>query len=217
MPLAGNFTGAFCPMFYSSFQDLSVLHIAAALSAVLSTYAYFPYALDTLAGRTRPQRASWLIWSVLGSIAVASQFVEGATHSLWFAATQVAGTIVIFLFSVRRGAGCYLRGIDAWVLLLAGLGIALWLATDHAVYALGISISISLLGGLCTVRKAYLHPESETLRTWLASFFAAGCALVAVGRVDPVLMAYPAYLLVLNGAIVTAMLIGRGWQTVRIA
>ena len=95
------------------------------------------------------------------------------------------------------------------MLSLAGLGLALWAATDTAVYALAISITVSLLGGVVTVAKAYAAPHSETISMWLLSFVASAMALAAVGRVDPVLMAYPAYLLVLNGAIVLAILAGR--------
>ena len=47
-----------------------VMGLAAAL---LSTCAYIPYIRDTLRGNTQPQRASWLIWSVLGSVAYESQ------------------------------------------------------------------------------------------------------------------------------------------------
>ena len=66
-------------------------------SGALSTFAYIPYIIDTVARRTQPQRASWLIWSVLGSIALISQIYEGATSSLWFAGVQVSGTIIVFL------------------------------------------------------------------------------------------------------------------------
>ena len=188
------------------FSPLAVFGLA---SAILSTFAYFPYIRDTLLGETQPQRASWLIWSVLGSIAFGSQLYEGATDSLWFAGVQVSGTIIVFLLSVRLGVGGFLDRRDCLVLLLAAAGLVAWYTTETAAYALAITISISLLGGTVTIAKAYLDPGSETLSTWLLSFCASICALLAVGQLNWVLLAYPAYLFALNGAIITAMMLGR--------
>ncbi|QBF30128.1 hypothetical protein [Thalassococcus sp. S3] len=178
-------------------------------SALLSLCAFVPYASDTLRGRTQPQRASWLIWSVLGSIALGSQIFEGASTSLWFATIQVGGTILILFLAVLHGAGPFLKRGDRYVLAAAACGLLLWMMTDTAAYALAITITISLLGGLVTIRKAYRDPRSETMVTWFCSFVAAGFAILSVGQVDLVLMAYPMYLLVLNGAIVAAMMLGR--------
>jgi hypothetical protein len=181
----------------------------ALLSAVLSTFAFLPYILDTLRGRTRPQRASWLIWSILGSIAFFSQVFEGATHSLWFAGIQVSGTFLVFLLSIWLGVGGFLHARDRLVLLAAAGGLMAWYLTDTAVYALAITISISLLGGVVTVCKAFEEPDSETMTTWAVSFAASLCAIFAIGRLDWVLLAYPLYLFTLNGTIVLAIMAGR--------
>ena len=179
------------------------------MSGLLSLFAYAPYIRDTLAGRTQPQRASWLIWSVLGSIAFLSQVYEEAGSSLWFAGVQVGGTIAVFLLSIRRGVGGFADGKDCLVLTYAAAGLVLWYATENAAYALAITIGISLLGGAVTVAKAYRAPESETVSTWFLSFVASCCAILAVGAVDWVLLAYPLYLFTLNGAIVGAVMLGR--------
>lgn len=192
-----------------TFLGLGPLAMFGALSALLSTCAYLPYIRDTLACRTQPQRASWLIWSVLGCIAVCSQWYEGASHSLWFALAQVGGTMCVFALSITCGVGGFLSRRDRFVLLIAALGLLAWYMTDTSIYALIITISISLTGGAVTVIKAYRAPKSETLCTWLLSGLAAICAIAAVGQVDWVLLAYPLYLLALNGGIVLAILLGR--------
>jgi len=193
------------------FTDLPVAVLIAlgVASGILSTFAYVPYAIDTIAQRTQPQRASWLIWSVLGSIAFFSQVYEGASSSLWFAGVQVTGTISIFLLSIRLGIGGFLNRRDCFILLSAFAGLVLWYFTETAVYALAITISISLLGGSVTVLKAYRDPDSETMSTWFLSFIASTCAILSVGTFDWIILAYPLYLFTLNGAIVVAMLLGR--------
>lgn len=197
---------------FQVFREMSALTFAGILSGVLSTFAYLPYIVDTIRGRTQPQRASWLIWSALGSIAFFSQVFEGAEQSLWFAGAQMSGTLIVFLLSILVGVGAYLSRRDVLVLLAASVGLVLWYFTDTAIYALAITICISLLGGTVTVAKAYRNPDSETLVTWATSCVASVFAILAVGRLDWVLMAYPLYLFALNGAIVVAILMGRAFD-----
>jgi len=184
------------------------LWLCAALSAMLSCMAYFPYIKDTLAGTTQPQRASWLIWSVLSSIAFASQLAEGAAQSLIFAGIQCSGTVVIFLLSIRRGAGDLITGRDGWVLLASAVGLGLWYITDSATYALVTTIAVSLLGGTVTISKAYRDPDSETPSCWLLGLAASVLAAMSVGGLDWVLLAYPLYLIALKGSIVAAIYFG---------
>lgn len=192
--------------YFSGISSLAQFGLA---SALLSTLAFLPYIKDTYLRRTQPQRASWLIWSVLGSIAFFSQLHEGATQSLWFAGVQVSGTITVFLMSIMLGRGRFLDRGDGLVLALAAFGLLAWYLTDRAAYALAMTITISLLGGIATVAKAWRSPHSETLSTWVLSFFGSGCAVLAVGGTNWILLAYPLYLLTLNGAITAAILLGR--------
>jgi hypothetical protein len=80
---------------------------------------------------------------------------------------------------------------------------------DTAAFALAIIIAINLLGGWVTAVKAYKDPQSETLCTWLMSAVASACAIVSVGGLEPVILAYPVYLFVLNIAIASAIMLGR--------
>ncbi len=178
-------------------------------SALLSTIAFAPYIRDTFTRRTKPVRSSWLIWSVLSAIAFASQFHEGATASLWYAGVQAGGTIFVFVLSLFLGMGRFLSSEDVIVLLIAGFALIIWYFTSNAAYALTISIGISLLGGSVTIRKAYLDPARETMFMWAASLVASLLAIGSVGAFDPVLLAYPVYLLVLNAGIVFAIILGR--------
>lgn len=181
----------------------------AAVSATLGAMAYFPYLRDTHAGRTRPQRATWLIWTVLSAIAFAAQWHAGATHTLWFAGSQVLGCFLVFTMAISKGSSAIFSRTDCLVMLGAAAGLILWWHTDQPSYALAVTISISLAGGLLTVAKANRAPGTETLSKWVIAWIASGVAILSVGTVDWVLIAYPAYLLVLNSLIISAVLLGR--------
>ncbi|MEM6483059.1 MAG: hypothetical protein AAF681_14530, partial [Pseudomonadota bacterium] len=144
-----------------------------------------------------------------GNNSIFSQLFEGASYSLWFAGAQVTGTVVISLLSIRLGTGGLVSRADGIVLAFAGLGLIAWYVTETAIYALAITISINLLGGAVTLIKAFKFPTSETVATWFLSFLGAIFAVLALGTIDWVLLAYPLYLFALNGAIVVAILLGR--------
>lgn len=189
------------------------------LSGIVGLIGYAPYMRDTWRGETRPDRCSWLIWSVLGTIAFFSQVHEGATQSLWFAGTQVSATIAVFLLSIRKGTGDFLCPTYIAALSVASLGLVAWYFTDTAIYALMLTIGVSFLGGAMTVRKAYLSPKSETASAWCIAWVSSILAMCSVGQLDWVLLAYPLYLFTLYSAILFAMYLApqRHPQTVKIA
>lgn len=190
------------------FKD-NALHMAGLCSAFLSIAAFYPYARDTWCGHTSPQRASWFIWSVLSSISFLSVWAEGSSAALWFVFVQCAGTIVIFLLSLKHGTGSLFRASDFTIVATATVGLVLWFLTQDPVYALAVSISISAVGGIATVRKSYLAPDTETRVTWSLLFFASLLGTLSVGTVDWMFLAYPIYLSLLYGAVLAAMTLGR--------
>jgi hypothetical protein len=191
------------------FTELQFLVFLGVASATLSTAALIPYIYDTLQRRTQPQRASWLIWSVLSTVAFFSQLYEGVAASLWFAGVQVILNISVSLLSIWAGKGKYLCRIDYIVIVAALVGILLWFLTESAVYALCISVTISFFGGIPTALKAYRDPDSETLATWVLFMLASSCAALSIGKMDWILLAYPLYLFALSMGVVMAILLGR--------
>ncbi|WP_299046683.1 hypothetical protein [uncultured Tateyamaria sp.] len=189
-------------------QHPDVLHRAGLASAVLSIYAFWPYISDILAGRTRPERASWLIWALLSAVSLLAQIYEGADGSLGFAVTQTLGTVVICGLTFWKTTQLRFKTEDSQVLTATAVGIWLWAEMESAVYSLFVTISMSMMGGLLTMKKAFLDPTSETWATWAAFFVSAALAVVAIGQADWLLMAYPLYVMALSGGIMAAMGLG---------
>jgi hypothetical protein len=137
-----------------------MLEIIGIASGLVMMGASVPYLIDIVKRRTRPERASWLIWTVLGTIAFFSQMAEGATNSLWMNGLDTLAVIAIFIFSIRFGVGGIVKR-DVAALILAGVGLILWYYTKEASIALFIVIAIDLTGSVLTVIKTYEDPESE--------------------------------------------------------
>jgi hypothetical protein len=178
------------------------------LAGILSILMYIPYIKDTVKGVTHPHRASWLIWSCLGLIAFFSQLAKGATDSLWMTAAQTLGTAVVFLLSLKLGVGGFSRR-DKISLLTAALGLIVWFFTNEAAFALFITIAVDAIGAGLTAIKAYEMPESETLITWILSAISGILGTIAVGHINPILMAYPFYVFLANCWVITSIFLGK--------
>ena len=185
-----------------------MLQIIGYLSGLATVFGYAPYIKEILTGTTKPARASWLIWSVLGTIAFASQFSEGARASLWMTGAQTVGVIIIFLLSLRKGEGG-LKKRDIAALIVAGLGLILWYFTRQAVWALVFVIIADAAGNVITVMKSYEAPESETLSAWVFDTIGGLLAMIAVGGFSLILLVYPAYIFLANLSVIVAILLGR--------
>lgn len=92
------------------------------LAGGLSLVAFLPYIRNILCGQARPDRATWLVWSVLGSVSFAGQAYEGATNSLWFVGVQVGGTILVSILSIWRGHGSFINLRNMAMYVCAAIG-----------------------------------------------------------------------------------------------
>jgi hypothetical protein len=178
------------------------------ISGLLTIASFIPYLRDIFRLKTKPERASWLIWSITSGIAFTSQLAKGATYSLWLPGVDIVGLILVFFLSIRYGVGGFTkRDVIALIFVIAGLII--WSVTKEAAYALYIIICIDAIGSLLTAYKGFEDPQSETMLTWILASAAGLFALFAVGSMNMVLLSYPLYIFIANLLIVTAIFFGK--------
>jgi hypothetical protein len=185
----------------------TMLQIFGYISAALSIICIIPYIRDILRLETKPERASWFIWTVLGTIAFFSQMAKGATDSLWLTVGQTVAVLIVFLLSLKYGTGGLTKR-DIRALIGAGVGLVLWYITQEAAIALCIVIFIDSMGTILTVLKSYEDPASETLSTWVISGTSGIFGMLAVGSFNPILLLYPLYLVLANYSVVAALFLG---------
>ena len=164
-----------------------ILGVAAAVTA---TAAYIPYIRSILKGKTKPNRASWWIWAVLGVIISASYWSVGARNSFWV--TLPIGIVTTALLSLRYGIGGW-TPFDRACLAGAGAGLAMWLLSGSPALALYICIFTDAVGYLPTLRKVYLDPGSEDKLTWCLFFAAGVLSLLSIDKWSAEIAIYPVY------------------------
>lgn len=181
--------------------------IAGYLSGLAILISFVPYIRDIFSGKTKPERISWLIWAILGSILFFSQLAKGASYSLIMTGVMAAGDLFVFILAIKYGFGGFLKR-DIAALIGAGIGLFLWYTTKEAAFALFIAIFIDATGAILTVIKSYEKPATETISAWTLGFIGGFLACIAVGSFNFILLAFPLYICLANLAILLSIKLG---------
>jgi hypothetical protein len=182
------------------------------LAGMISLFGFVPYVIEILRGTTRPNRATWWIWTIVGAMLCSSFYASGARHTVWVGASYVIGPLAIALLSLRYGEGGWTR-FDRHCLGASLLSLVIWWLARSPLVALIANIGIDLLGALPTLRKAYAEPEAESLVSWIIFLIADALNLCALSSWSIEASLYPLYLFALAGTVVVLLarpLIGRG-------
>ena len=178
------------------------------LAGVVAFLSFVPYIRHILTGTVRPERASWLIWAVLTSIAFFSNLAAGARAALWLPALASLGVLVVFALSIRFGMGG-LAGRDTVALTMAAAGLAAWWVTKDPAYALLCTIAVDGIAAALTTWKSFEHPHTETYSVYVLLSLAGLLSAISVGRVDTMVVIYPVYVCLSSSGIVAALFLGR--------
>lgn len=148
--------------------------IAGRAAGIISVIAFLPYVISVIRGRTRPSLATWLIWTVVGSVLCASHWASGGRASIWVPVSYALGPLVTSLLALRYGDRGWTR-FERGCLAVAALSLVVWAISGNPLLALCMNIFIDFMGALPTMRKSWSDPGSEDRLSW--GMFAAGNAL----------------------------------------
>ena len=179
--------------------------IAGKVAGVVSLVAFVPYIIATLRRQTKPNRATWWIWTVVGLMLGASYWSSGANHTIWVPASYIIGPLATAILSLRYGEGGWTR-FDRYCLIGAGVSAVLWWVFSSPLVALSINLCIDCAGALPTVRKAYANPEGEDRLAWIMFFAGNSINLLAIEHWNFAIASYPVYMFFGSG-IITALIL----------
>jgi hypothetical protein len=139
------------------------------------------YLIDTIKGKIKPNRVSFLLWSIAPLIAFAAQIKQGV--GLESLMTFSTGFLPMLTF-----AGSFLNKKAVWKLtrfdfvcgFLSIAGLVLWLITKVGNIAIFFSIVADGLAAVPTIVKSYKAPETELAWPWIATSFGVVLTLLTI-------------------------------------
>lgn len=175
-----------------------------AIAGFFSILCFVPYIITILRGKTRPNRATWWIWTVLSFVISLSYYFTGAGNTIWLPVCGGIGQLIIAILSLKYGEGGWSR-FDRICLLGVGISLVLWRQFDSPFLALLFNIIVDCLGALPTIKKSYSEPETENLLTWSLYLIGSTLNLLAIERLSFGLLAFPLYIFFVNASIVACL------------
>jgi len=176
--------------------------------AVISFVGDFSYIKDTLKGQTKPNRVTFLMWSIAPCIGAAASISDGVT---WAALpTLMAGILpfVILLVSFYNSqANWELHWHDYFCGGISLLALVLWKVTHQPVLVVAFAIISDAFAGIPTLIKSWTHPETETPFSYASSLIAAATSFLAIPVWKFTEYAFPTYLVASNLAIYMTIII----------
>jgi len=174
--------------------NVNFVYLGAVTAAVGETF----YVVDTIRGKTQPNRVTWLLWAVAPLLAFAVEAADGVGLRSLTTFMVGFGPLVVFGASfVNRRAVWELGAFDYVCGALSVAGIAGWLVTRQGLVALVASIAADAIAGVPTFVKSWRQPETETATAYAGAAISAVLTLLTVKHVTAAVFAFPLYIAVM--------------------
>jgi len=175
------------------------------IAAIVSIGGYLPLLIAIFRHQARPNRASWLIWSVVNTLTLLTYRASGATTTALVPLCYAILTpIVALLAFVYYGEGGW-NPFDRLCLIVAALSGFVWWKFKAPGVAMLMNIAIVFVGALPTMRKAYRQPQSENKLAWLLFFLGCVWNILAIKNWQFFIMIYPILNTIANGIIISLL------------
>ena len=186
---------------------MSYAHWLVILSSIISIGGSYTYIRDTLSGKTKPNRISWLMWSVAPFIGMAAALSANADY---WATVRVFLSgflpLLIFLASFFNPKSYWkLTLFDIICGVFSVLALIVWRLIDSPQLAILLAVAGDGFAALPTIRKAWKFPETETGITYLAGLVSVVLIIPSIPAWNIENSAFQIYLLIANALLFGAV------------
>ena len=169
------------------------------VGAVIGALGALAYLIETVKGKVKPNRVTFLLWSIIPFIAFSAQIEQGVgMESLM---TFSAGFLPLTTFAasfVNKKAVWKLTRFDLICGVLSVLGLILWLITKVGNVAIAFSIIADGIAAVPTIVKAYKYPDTEIAWPWIATSFGVVLTLLTLTQLTFANSGFIIYILIMN-------------------
>lgn len=161
------------------------------------------YIKETLKGNTKPNRVTWLLWSVATLIATFAAFSDGVRWSVLPVFMAGFTPLLVFFSSfVNPKAYWKLERFDYLCGIFSVLALLFWWATNNPNVAIVFAVISDIFASVPTLIKLWKYPETETVSPFMAGLFSALTSFVAITSWGFSAYAFPLYLVIMNASLI---------------
>ncbi len=169
------------------------------LGAIIATMGSLSYLIDTIKGKVKPNRVSFLMWSLAPLIAFVAELKQGVGLQSLMTFEVGFFPLTIFIASFfNKNAKWKLTRFDLTCGVLSLIGLILWYITSSGNVAIVFSILADGLAALPTIVKSFNFPETESSWTYFTGTLSAAITLLTVKVWDLANAGFPLYILLVT-------------------
>ena len=162
------------------------------------------YIKDTFLGKTKPNRVSWLFWTIAPFYVVYVGDKYGVYMHLLMA-TYMAGfgpLLVVIASFFNKNAYWKITKFDIGCGILSAVAIIVWVTTKNGTLSLVFAILADFFAGLPTIIKSWRHSDTETIGPYLYGNFNSIITFLIIKDFSFLNLAFPIYFLLANTIII---------------
>jgi hypothetical protein len=180
------------------------------LVAVFATLvAALVYIRSMFRGQTKPNRVTWLMWTIAPFTATFAAVSNGVTWAAVPVFMSGLSPFLILLASfLNKKAYWKLSAFDYLCGALSALALFLWFITSNPNVAIVFAIAGDALAAIPTLRKAWRNPETESPWPFVVGTFSPMTSFLVAAAWSFSQIAFPAYLVAVN--VLLALSVSRG-------
>lgn len=172
------------------------------LGACLNLTGCIIYALDSIKGKIKPNKVSWLLWAIAPLIAFSAQISQGFGMIALMTFAVGFGPLIIFITSfINKKAYWKITKFDIICACFSITGLVLWQLTKIGNIAILFSLIADALASLPTILKSYKFPETENWAPFSIGTIGALISLLTVTNWTFGYIAFPIYIMLVNSII----------------
>jgi len=178
---------------------LEYLVFIAALGSLLAASVYIR---SMFKGQTKPNRITWLMWTIAPLVATAASVSNGVSWAV--IPVFMSGFCPLLVFTASffsKKAYWKLSTFDYLCGILSGLAVVLWLITSNPNLAIIFAIAGDALAAVPTLTKAWHNPETESAWPFIIGTFSPLTSFLTAATWAFSEVAFPAYLVATNALI----------------
>jgi hypothetical protein len=187
------------------------------LGAAIGIIGQALYVVDTVRGRTQPNRVTWLLWAVNPLLAFAVEIDDRVGLQALMTFIVGFGPLVVFVASFVNPRSVWKLGpLDYTCGAMSVVGTIGWYVTGQGLVALVAALAADFLAGVPTLVKSWRKPGSEHSSVYIGSFLNAVITLLTVKQVSAPVVAFPLYIAVMAfvESVLVAGRLGPRWRGV---
>jgi hypothetical protein len=175
---------------------LEHLVFVAALGSLLAASVYVR---SMFKGQTKPNRITWLMWTIAPLVATAASISNGVGWAVIPVFMSGFTPLLVFTASFfSKKAYWKLSTFDYVCGILSGLAVVLWLLTSNPNLAIIFAIISDALAAVPTLTKAWHNPETESAWPFIIGTFSPLTSFLAATTWTFSELAFPIYLIAIN-------------------